>query len=79
MPPGRVVLLHRPGQPQGSLLDQVQQVEALALVALGEIDDQAQIGRDHLLLGPFPQPDRPPLHIAEITGRAIATSLGTTL
>ncbi len=60
-PPGRVgrelvaaavvELLDRPDQAQRALLDQVQQRQAAADVALGDRDDQPQVGLDHVLLG----------------------------
>jgi hypothetical protein len=34
-------LLHRPAQPNRAFLNQVEQLEAVGLVALGSIDDQA--------------------------------------
>ena len=55
MAAGGVVFFDRPGEAQGAFLDQVQQVQPLALVALGQVDHQAQVGRDHLGLGPFAQ------------------------
>ena len=39
MATGRVVL-HRPGQPQGALLDEIEQIQAFALIALGQVDNQ---------------------------------------
>ena len=60
-PPGRVgrelvaaapvELLDRPVQPDRALLDQVEQRKAVALVALGDRDDQPQVGVDHPPLG----------------------------
>ena len=46
-----VELLHRPDQSQRALLDQVQEGEAAAHVALGDRHHEAQVGLDHLLLG----------------------------
>ena len=60
-PPGRVgrelealavvELLGRAHEAQRALLDQVQERQALVAVVLGDRDDQAQVGLDHLLLG----------------------------
>ena len=60
-PPGRVgrelealavvELLGRADQPERALLDQVEERQALVAVVLGDRDDQAQVGLDHLLLG----------------------------
>src|SRR4051794_22512289 len=46
-----VELLDRADQPERALLDQVQERQAAAEVALGDRDDEAQVGLDHLLLG----------------------------
>src|SRR4029078_13538352 len=48
-----VELLHRAHQPDRALLDQIQQRHAgvLALEALGQVDDEPQIGFDHPILG----------------------------
>ena len=60
-PPGRVgrelvaapvvELLDGADQPERTLLDQVQERQAAAEVALGDRDDQPQVGLDHVLLG----------------------------
>src|SRR6185503_18226896 len=60
-PPGRIrrelvaapviELLHRADEAQRALLDQIQERQATAEVALGDRDDEAQIRLDHLLLG----------------------------
>ena len=60
-PPGRiggelealavVELLDRPDQPDDPLLDQVEQRQAVPLVALGDRDDQPQVRVDHQILG----------------------------
>ena len=60
-PPGRVgrelealavvELLGRAHEPERPLLDQVEERQALVAVVLGDRDDQAQVGLDHLLLG----------------------------
>ena len=60
-PPGRVgreleplavvELLGRADEPDRSLLDQVEERQALVAVALGDRDDEAQVGLDHRLLG----------------------------
>ena len=60
-PPGRVrgelvaapvvELLDRADQPERALLDQVQERQAAAQVALGDRDDEAEVRLDHLLLG----------------------------
>ena len=46
-----VELLHRADQAERALLDQVQERQAAAQIALGDRDDEAQVGLDHLLLG----------------------------
>ena len=48
-----VELLHRTHQADRALLDQVEQGHAgvLALEALGQVDDEAQVGLDHAVLG----------------------------
>ena len=48
-----VELLHRAHEPDRALLDQVQQRHpgVLALEALGEMDDEPQVGLDHPVLG----------------------------
>ena len=46
-----VELLDRTDQPQDALLDQVDQREIVALVALGDRDDEAEVGVDHPFLG----------------------------
>jgi hypothetical protein len=60
-PPGRVggelealaivELLGRTYQPERSLLNQVEEGQALVAVVLGDRDDEAEVGLDHLLLG----------------------------
>src|SRR4051794_354442 len=59
-PPGRVgrelealavvELLRRTDEPEGPLLDQIEEGQALVAVILGDRDDQAEVGLDHLLL-----------------------------
>ena len=46
-----VELLDGADQPERPLLDQVEERQAAAQVALGDRDDEAQVGLDHLLLG----------------------------
>ena len=60
-PPGRVrrelvaapvvELLDGADQPERSLLDEVQERQAAAEVALGDRHDEPQVGLDHVLLG----------------------------
>ena len=52
-PAAVVELLDRPHEPDRPLLDQVQERHSgvLALEALGEMDDEAQVGLDHAVLG----------------------------
>src|SRR5918996_3158150 len=60
-PPGRVgrelvaapivELLDGTDQPEGSLLDQIEEGKPAAEVALGDRDHESQVGLDHLLLG----------------------------
>ncbi len=49
--PAVVELLHRPDQPEGALLDEIEQGEAPADVALRDRDDESEIRFDHVLLG----------------------------
>src|SRR2546421_5501499 len=48
-----VELLHGPDETERPVLDEVEQVHARALVALGPVHDQAQVGANHLRLGPL--------------------------
>ena len=48
---GPVELLDRSDQADRALLDEVQEVHTGALVALGPVDDEAQVRLDHLPLG----------------------------
>ena len=48
---GRVEALDRPQQAEVALLDQVLQAQALAGVAAGDVDHQAQVGADHAVAG----------------------------
>ncbi len=43
--------LDGPQQAEVAFLDQVLQGEALAGVAAGDVDDEAQVGADHLVAG----------------------------
>jgi hypothetical protein len=49
--PGGVELLDGPLQAQGTLLNQVEQLQPLALIFLGNADDKTQVGFHHPLLG----------------------------
>jgi hypothetical protein len=49
--PAPVELLDRAVQAERALLDQVEKGNAEAAIALGDRDDEAQVGVDHLLLG----------------------------
>ena len=51
---GVVELLHRPDQAQVALLDQVEEDQPAADVALGDRHHQPQVGLDQPLLGPHP-------------------------
>ena len=46
-----VELLRRADEAERALLDEVEERQALVAVVLGDRDDQAQVGLDHLLLG----------------------------
>ena len=72
MAAGGVVLLHGAGEADRALLNQIQQVQPLALIALGQIHHQAQVGRDHLLLGPLAGAQGAPLEIVVLAGRTTA-------
>ena len=72
MSPGWIVFLNGSGQPECAFLDQVEEVEAFALVALGEIHNQPEVGRDHLILGLFTAFDRALFIIAVLAGGAAA-------
>ena len=50
---GVVELVDRPHQAEVALLDQVEQLHAPARVALGDADDEAQVGLGQLALGPL--------------------------
>ena len=52
--PGGIESLHRPLQPQGALLHQVEQLHAALQVFLGHGHHQPQVGLDHPLLGAAP-------------------------
>ncbi len=54
---GVVELLDRADQPEVALLDQVQQRHAAAGVALGQRDDQPQVGHQQVAAGPVAVPD----------------------
>ena len=43
MPPGRVIFFDGSGQAQRPFLNQIKQVQTLALVALGKIDNKPQV------------------------------------
>ena len=43
MAAGGVVFLHGTGQSEGSLLNQIEKVQAFALIALGKIDNQTKV------------------------------------
>ena len=47
-----VELLHRADEAQVALLDEVEEAHAVGVVALGDGDDQAQVGLGQLVLGP---------------------------
>ena len=74
MSPGWVVFLDRPRQAQSSFLDEVQKIEAFALIALGQVDHQTQIGGDHLILGAFSATNHSFLFIAVLTGGSFPSS-----
>src|SRR5205814_29606 len=46
-----VELLDRPDEPDRALLDEVQEVHPRALVTLGPVDNETQVGLDHFPLG----------------------------
>ena len=48
---GRVKFLDRALEAEGPLLDQIEELEAFALVFLGNADDEAQVGLHHPLFG----------------------------
>ena len=50
---GVVELVDRPHQAEVALLDEVEELHAPAAVALGDADDEAQVGLDQLALGPL--------------------------
>src|SRR5213079_2166493 len=47
----RVEALDGPQQAEVALLDQVLQAKAFAGVAAGDVDDEAEVGADHLVAG----------------------------
>ena len=48
-----VELLDRAQEAERALLDQVDHLDTAVLVAAGPVQDESQVGRDHLLLGLF--------------------------
>ena len=79
MPASGVIFLHRPGEAQGALLNQIQQVKTLVLVTLGQVDHQPQVGRDHLVLGPLARFQGAALQIVEVTGGACSAGFAAAL
>ena len=82
MASGWVVFLNGTGQSKGSLLDQVQKIEAFALITLGQVDHQTQIGGDHLILGSLATTNHDFFSIAVLTVRPCSpgelTAIGDT-
>ena len=74
MAAGGVVFLDGTGQAKGSLLNQIKQIQALALITLCQIDNQAKVGRNHLILGPFATANHTFFFIAVLTGRTTPAS-----
>ena len=74
MATGGVVFLHGPGQTEGPLLDEVQQIKTLALVTLGQVDHQAQVGGNHLIFGPLAHAHRALFDVVVAAGLADTTS-----
>jgi hypothetical protein len=54
-----IELVDRPHQAEVALLDQVEQLHAASGVALGDADDEAQVGLGQLALGPLTALHRP--------------------
>ena len=75
MAPGGVVFLDGPGQSQAAFLNQIQQIQPLVLIALGEVHHQAQIGCDHVLPGPLTQPHGAPFQDVVLTTRALPSGV----
>ena len=53
MSSGWIVFLNGACESEGAFLDQIKQIKTFPLVTLGQIDNKAQIGRDHLILRPL--------------------------
>ena len=79
MAAGGVVFLHGAGEAEGALLNEIQQIQALVLIALGQIHHQPQVGRDHLGFGPLTEAHGAALEIIEDAGRALAPGCAATL
>ena len=75
MAPGGVVFLDGPGQSQAAFLNQIQQIQPLVLIALGEVHHQAQIGRDHVLPGPLTKPHGAPFQDVVLTTRPLPSGV----
>ena len=50
-PAPRLKLVHRAHQPQIAFLNQVEERDPAVAIALGDVDDQAEIGLHHLRFG----------------------------
>ena len=74
MSAGWVIFLNSSRQSEGSLLNQIQKIKTFALITLGKIDYQTQIGSDHLILGTFATTNHRFFFNAVFTGWPSSTS-----
>mgnify|MGYP003321941888 FL=1 len=74
MAAGGVVFLDGSGEAKGALLNQIEKIQTLALITLGQIDDKTKVGGNHLILGPFATANHAFFFIAVLTGWATPAS-----
>ena len=74
MAAGGVVFLDGTGEAKGALLNQIEKIQTLALITLGQIDDKTKVGGNHLILGPFATANHAFFFIAVLTGWATPAS-----
>ena len=74
MTSGGVVLLHGTGQAEGPFLNEIEEIEAFALITLGKIDNQPKVGGNHLIFCSFSATNDGFVFIAEFAGLSLSTS-----
>ena len=62
--PGWIEFLHSTLKTEGALLNQVKQLQALALIFLGNADHQTEVGLHHALFGAATDPQKTAYEIA---------------